>query len=104
MVGYDPYFECKGDALSKLGFSSYQKWTAAILMLAYGIFGNVVDEYVRMSKSTCLLSMYSSCKAVVAVFCPEYLREPTAVDTGRLLAINAERGFPGMLGSIDCMH
>jgi hypothetical protein len=63
-----------------------------------------VDEYVRMSESTCLLSMYSFCKAVVAVFGPEYLREPTAADTERLLGINAERGFSGMLGRIDCMH
>lgn len=104
VVAYDPYFECKEDALGKLGFSSYQKCTAAIRMLAYGIPGDLVDEYVRMSESTCLLSMYSFCKAVMAVFGPEYLREPTAADTERLLAINADRGFPGMLGSIDCMH
>nr|XP_040246049.1 uncharacterized protein LOC120965001 [Aegilops tauschii subsp. strangulata] len=98
VVGYDPYFECKGDALSKLGFSSYQKCNATIRMLAYGIPGDLVDECVLMSESTCLLSMYSFCKAVVAVFGPEYLREPTAADTERLLAINAERGFPDMLG------
>ena len=73
-------------------------------MLAYGIPGDLVDEYVRMSESTCLLSLYSFCMAVVEVFGPEYLREPNAADTERLLAINVERGFPGMLGSIDCMH
>ena len=73
-------------------------------MLAYGISGDLVDEHVGMSESTCVLSMYSFCKAAVAVFDPEYLREPTVADTERLLAINAERGFPGMLGSIDCMH
>ena len=104
VVGYDPYFECKEDALGKLGLSSYHKCTTAIRMLAYGISGDLVDEYVRMSESTCLLSMYSFCKAVLAVFSPEYLREPTVADTEGLLAINAQKSFPGMLGSIDCMH
>ena len=104
VVAHDPYFECKTDALGKLGFSSYQKCTAAIRMLAYGIPGDLVDEYVRMSEKTCLMSMYNFCQAVIEVFDPEYLRQPTVADTERLLATNAARGFPGMLGSIDCMH
>ena len=57
VVSHDPYFECKTDALGKLGFSSYQKCTAAVRMLAYGIPGDLVDEYVRMSETTCLMSM-----------------------------------------------
>ena len=73
-------------------------------MLAYGIPGDLVDEYFRMSESTCLLSMYSLCKALEAVFGSEYLREPNAADTERLLATNAARGFLGMLGSIDRMY
>ena len=48
--------------------------------------------------------MYKFCKAVIVVFGPEYLSEPTAQDTARLLAMNASKGFPGMLGSIDYMH
>ena len=103
MVGYDNYFECKEDALGKIDFLSYQKCTAAIRMLAYGVPGDLIDEYVRMSESTCLESLYKFCKAVIVVFGPEYLREPTAQDTARLLAMNASRGFLGMLGSIDCM-
>ncbi|KAI4995770.1 hypothetical protein ZWY2020_037818 [Hordeum vulgare] len=104
VVAHDPYFQCKMDALGKLGFSSYQKYTAALCMLAYGIPGDVVDEYVRMSKTTCLMSMYKFFQAVIEVFGPEYLRHPTAAYTERLLATNTTRGFPGMLCSIDCMH
>src|SRR3954463_2678302 len=73
-------------------------------MLAYGVPGDLIDEYVRMSESTCLASLYRFFKVVVAVFGPEYLREPNEADIAQLLEINAERGFPRMLGSIDCMH
>ena len=81
MVAHDPYFECKTNTLGKLGFSSYEKCTAAIRMLAYGIPGDIVGEYVHMSESTCLLSLYNFCKTVVAMFGPEYLRQPNAADT-----------------------
>lgn len=73
-------------------------------MLAYRVSGDLIDEYARMSESTCLEFMYRFCKTVIAMFGPEYLREPNATDTTRLLAKNAIRGFLGMLGSIDCMH
>ena len=59
-----------------MGFSSYQKCTSAIRMLAYGIAGDLVDVYVRMSESTCLEAMYKLCAAVLQVFGPEYLQDP----------------------------
>ncbi|XP_062205215.1 uncharacterized protein LOC133907222 [Phragmites australis] len=43
-------------------------------------------------------------QAVVLLFSDEHLRAPTVEDTARLLAIGEQRGFPGMLGNIDCMH
>ncbi|XP_020148119.2 uncharacterized protein [Aegilops tauschii subsp. strangulata] len=104
VVVHDPYFECKTDALGKLGFFSYQKCTEAIRMLAYGIPGDLVDEYVRMSESTCLLSLYKFCKVVVAVFGPEYLRQPTAADIKRLLATNAARDFPDSHNDINVLQ
>ncbi|XP_048613550.1 uncharacterized protein LOC125587336 [Brassica napus] len=34
----------------------------------------------------------------------EYLRRPTREDLQRLLDVGEVHGFPGMIGSIDCMH
>jgi hypothetical protein len=41
---------------------------------------------------------------VIEVFGGEYLRSPRVDDVERLLRVGESRGFPGMLGSIDCMH
>ena len=38
------------------------------------------------------------------IFSNEYLQSPTEADLARLLKIGEKRGFPGMLGSLDCMH
>jgi hypothetical protein len=73
-------------------------------MLAYGVAGDLVDEYMCMSESACIEAMYNFCRAIIAVFGEVYLREPNLEDTQRLLSINKKRRFPGMLGSIDCMH
>jgi hypothetical protein len=56
---HNPYFRCKPDATGKLGFSSYKKCSAAIRKLAYGVAGDLVDEYMRMTESTCIESMYN---------------------------------------------
>ena len=69
-MAYDDYFVCMEDALGKVGFSSYEKCTATIRMLAFGILGDFIDEYVRISGTTCLASLYKFCKVVVAVFGP----------------------------------
>jgi hypothetical protein len=73
-------------------------------MLAYGLAGDLVDEYMRMRESTCIEPMYNFCRAITSVFGEEYLREPNLEDTQWLLSINEKRGFPDMLGSINCMH
>ncbi|XP_074342065.1 uncharacterized protein LOC141679468 [Apium graveolens] len=58
------------DALGRKGLLPLQKCMKAMRMLAYGIFTDVVDDYVCIGEST----------------------------------IGEDRGFPGMMGSIDCMH
>jgi hypothetical protein len=59
---------------------------------------------VRIGESTAMKSLKKFVKAVVSIFFEEYLRSPNNKDIARLLADGDRRGFPGMLGSIDCMH
>ncbi|XP_035546240.1 uncharacterized protein LOC118348504 [Juglans regia] len=98
---HDDYFVQKRDASGRLGLSSLQKITAAIRMLAYGVTADLMDEYVRIGESTARLSMKKFVKAIVSIFGGEYLRSPTNSDIARLLEVGQNRGFPGMLGSID---
>jgi hypothetical protein len=64
-MGYDDYFKCKPDVSGKNGLCSYQKCTAVVQMLAYGVMGDLVDEYTRMSDSTCLETMWEVMTACV---------------------------------------
>ena len=92
------------DALGNLSLSSIQKVTAAIRQLAYGMAADSVDEYVRIGESTALECLKRFCSAICEIFETEYLREPNETDVKRLLEMNEARGWPGMLGSLDCMH
>ena len=73
---HDPWFRLKNDCVGLVGFSSLQKCSAAMRMLAYGAPGDIQDDY-RMSESTAIQEMYRFCRAVVVVFGPQYLRGPT---------------------------
>jgi hypothetical protein len=100
----DRYLGQLKDATGKPGPSAEQKVTSALRMLAYGIAADAVDEYCRVGESTALQCMKRFCAAIVNVYEARYLRAPSADDVANILHTNALRGFPGMLGSIDCMH
>ena len=101
---FDSYFKCKKDCIGKLEFTSIQKCTTAMRMLAYEAPSDSLDDYGRMAESTTIDCFYKFCRAMVTVFGPQYLRSPNAKDTARILTQNAARGFHGMLESIDYMH
>ncbi|SAM03448.1 hypothetical protein [Absidia glauca] len=100
----DDYFSQKMDAAKRMGLSSIQKVTTALRMLAYGCSADQLDENLRIGEGTSLKCLRRFCKAVIAGFGNTYLRVPNQNDVERLLAENGNRGFPGMLGSLDCMH
>ncbi|XP_022024868.1 putative nuclease HARBI1 [Helianthus annuus] len=77
LAGLDPFFTQRPDARNYEGFTTLQKCVAAIRQLAYGTVADALDEYLQMSART-TRELYQ--------------------------AHEARHGFPGMLGSIDCMH
>uniref|UniRef100_A0A0D3D7J5 Uncharacterized protein n=1 Tax=Brassica oleracea var. oleracea TaxID=109376 RepID=A0A0D3D7J5_BRAOL len=98
------YFQQKEDGLGRLGLSTLQKCTASIHVLAYGHAADTVDEYLRLGETTTRLCVESFVEGIINLFSDEYLRRPTPAVLQRLLGIGEHRGFPGMIGSIDCMH
>ncbi|XP_050877006.1 uncharacterized protein LOC127080747 [Lathyrus oleraceus] len=101
---HDEYFQMRVDATGKMSLSPLQKCTFAIRMLAYGSPADLVDEYVRIGESTSIECLERFVKGVNVVFGAEYLRKPNNTDVEHLLQMGESRGFPDMLGSIDCMH
>jgi len=98
------FFKQRSDALGRHRLSPLTKCTVAIRILAYGISADCVDEYLRIGESTTMERMKNFAAWVIQVFRDEYLRKPTQADVDRLLAVAEARDFPGMLGSINCMH
>ena len=68
--------------------------TAAICKLAYGLSTDHCDEYLKIGESTAIESLKRFCDVVTAALYEERYT----------LQEGEERGFPGMLGSLECMH
>ncbi|XP_047943228.1 uncharacterized protein LOC125190074 [Salvia hispanica] len=101
-------FECftlRSDCTGRIGLSTLQKCTSAIRQLAYAGPADMFDEYLQMGETTSLNVLRQFCKGIREVFGPEFLRKPTPDECQRLLDMHgAVHNFPGMMGSIDCMH
>ncbi|XP_021991892.1 uncharacterized protein LOC110888687 [Helianthus annuus] len=105
LAGLDPFFTQRPDARNYEGFTTLQKCTAVVRQLAYGTVADVLDEYLQMSARTSRECLYRFCHNVVKLYNKQYLRKPNAYDVQQLYqAHEARHGFPGMLGSIYCMH
>ncbi|XP_048568886.1 uncharacterized protein LOC125549535 [Triticum urartu] len=101
---WSPYFTTRTDALNREGLSPLQKCMAAIRQLAYGTPADSLDEYLKIGETTAVDCLKNFVQGVIDTYAAEYLRSPNTEDTERLLCIGEGRGFPGMLGSLDCMH
>jgi hypothetical protein len=99
-----PYFCEMYDTTGHAGLTALQKCTAALHQLAYGMAEDTIDEYMKLGNIIALECLEYYCSGIIECFGDEFLRSPTVTYTQHLLAKAEERGFPGMLGSINCMH
>ncbi|XP_047949482.1 uncharacterized protein LOC125195367 [Salvia hispanica] len=99
------YFRIREDAVGKPAHTPIQKCTAAIRQLAYGGTTDMFDEYLHIGESTARECLVFFCQGIREIFGDTYLQKPTPQDCQDLMNMHrAQHGFPGMLGSIDCMH
>ncbi|XP_028945644.1 uncharacterized protein [Malus domestica] len=99
-----PYFRQNRDRAGRPSFSPHQKVIVVLRMIAYGSLVDLMDETHGMSESTCLDTLEQFCDTIVQVYKDEYLREPNQEYLNQLLRKVEDHGFPGMIGSLDCMH
>ncbi|ETP03402.1 hypothetical protein F441_19628 [Phytophthora nicotianae CJ01A1] len=104
VTNHDTYFVQKRNAAGLVGISTFLKITAALRVLAYSSSFDAIDENLEIAGPTVSQCIDHFCDEVIAVFGDEFLRPPRKEELERLLKQNERRGFPGMVGSIDCMH
>ena len=70
------YFTRRRNAAGLLGFSAYQKISAAMRVISYGIPADYTDEYLRIGEDTTIESVRRFAKVIIHVFGKVYLRAP----------------------------
>ena len=70
------YFTQRRNVEGLKGFSAYQKISAVMLVIAYGVPADYADEYLRIGEDSTIESVRRFAKVIIRVFAPEYLRAP----------------------------
>lgn len=104
VIAGNEFFWQKPDGLGRMGFHGLHKCVVAMRMLAYGSIADALDDAYEMAESTVLKCVKEFASTIIELYEKDYLRPPTETELATILAENKARGFPGMLGSIDCMH
>jgi hypothetical protein len=91
--------------VGRFGSTPLQKMTTAIRYMGYGSAFDSFDEYLKMSERTINICVIKFCSSISQLYENKYLRRLTTLDIQQLyVAHEAQQAFPGMLGSLDCMH
>ena len=63
-----------------------------------------MHEYTGVAEQTAKLALESFCRWVIRTYGDEFLNSWGEAEIRKEMEVNAKRGFPGMMGSIDCVH
>ena len=89
------YFKRRRNAAGTMGFSAFQKISAAMRVIAYGVPADYTDEYLRIGQDTTTESVRRFAKMIIRLYGDWYLRAPNEQDTKRLIEINEKKGLAG---------
>jgi hypothetical protein len=98
------YFTERHDATNRMSLTLLQKYISVVRQLAYDMATDMIDEYLKLGKTTALECLEYYCAGIIECFGAEFLHRSTIANTQCLLAKAEEREFLSMLGSIDCMY
>ncbi|XP_076960798.1 uncharacterized protein LOC143637243 [Bidens hawaiensis] len=99
------YFQQRDDARGKPGVHGYSKNYRRSSATSVCVGSDMLDEYLQMAKKTGRDAFNHFCRGVMSLYKRRYLRRPTMYDIQSIYEVHGEKhGFPGMLGSLDCMH
>ncbi|XP_050378355.1 uncharacterized protein LOC126795587 [Argentina anserina] len=104
VANHNPYFVQMHDASGSVGFSTEQKLTCAMRILAYSLPEDLCDEFLDVAESSAMEILQHFTRAILNAYHKHYLRRPSPTNLRRLLRHADKRGFSVMVGSLDCMH
>ncbi|CAN1293049.1 hypothetical protein LINPERPRIM_LOCUS21857 [Linum perenne] len=91
VVGADPTFARRMDVVGRWSVSPELKIIFALHMLVSCCTTDSLSEQFQLDESTALDNLQKFCTAVVHVYGPQYLREPTREDMQKLLRKASQR-------------
>ena len=97
-------FQNRTDAAGRKGASSLQRMVSVMRQLAYGSGADREAEFTGVGTDLGRKCLYGFRHFVVRVYGPKYLNRWDKAEMEKEIAINTARGFPGMMGNIDCCH
>ena len=105
----DPVWGCnlflgRPDAVGRVGPSSIQRMYSVLQQLAFGVCAFAVKDFSGVREELGRECLYAFYRFIIRRYGREYVGRWDTAAMEIEMAANEKRGFPGMIGSIDCCH